>query len=198
MLNAISGPSRANIMEDSYHVWCFEELVDLSQLNDLERVVPVMGSNMVGLRGLTKGTGTARRVCLDAGAMRLVLEWKALMKYLVLGKESQSLYEQLSVEEAIKSFKGVKVNDFIPDEVEARIQTPTDDPNQRWEPAAGWDSPPEEWNLYEGHMALSVKSTKNLENFEDFRDLEDRHTLSQTLFRWSTSKVRAIISSCEN
>ncbi|KAF2442632.1 hypothetical protein P171DRAFT_474049 [Karstenula rhodostoma CBS 690.94] len=178
---------------DYYHVRCFEELADFSQEDYLDRLRPVIQSTAVSPRGLIANSLAHRRICLDAGAMRLVLEWKTLMKYLIYAKNMMSSFSLLGLQDILVRMQKGAPASYLPNEIEAWIQTPTDDPIERYEPPEGQPGPNEEWNLFEDHIPLTVKSIKHLKNFKDLRDLENPHTLSEMLERWTKSKASATI-----
>lgn len=180
---------------DYYHIRCFEELADFSQEDYLDRLRPVIQSTAVSPRGLAENSLTHRRICLDAGTIRLVLEWKTLVKFLAHARRMMSVDSQLTVGEILDILQKDDLGLYMPDEIEAWIQTPTDDPIQRHGPPEGHSGPPEEWNLFEEHIPLTVKSIRNLKDFKDLGDLENPHTLSEMLDRWLESKASDIILS---
>jgi hypothetical protein len=173
-------------MIESYHVRCFEELADFSQEDYLDRLRPLIHSTAVTLRGLKESSDWHKRWYLDAGTMRLVLEWKTLMKFLLCAKSSMAsgcLPEVFDLSAIVQNKGPVE---YLPDELEAYIQTPIDDPTE-------CDGPEDQepWNLFERYMSLTAKSIGKLKDFKDLRDLEKRHTLSEMLESWSKDQASA-------
>ncbi|KAL6707923.1 hypothetical protein ACN47E_003597 [Coniothyrium glycines] len=62
-----------------YHLQCFEDLIDLSQEEHVQRVHPVTAENIIEMRGIEARKAENSTYMVDLGAACLVARWREMM-----------------------------------------------------------------------------------------------------------------------
>jgi hypothetical protein len=164
---------------DFYHVRCFEDLVDFSQAEYLDRIQPVTRSsaNMRGLKGSSIADGN---YLVDGGAEKLILEWKTSMGKLIDIRDGVPIepmdpdFNDLLRKSGSASYKpkivtGMSRQEFLNLSMSlAPIESDGVEDQ-------------EEWNLFGEYLPMT---------FDDVEDLKEAHSLSDMLSLWETDKVR--------
>jgi hypothetical protein len=174
---------------DYYHIHCFEKIADFSQADFLDRVSPLT-RNFIQLRNLQSAAGVLDgNYLVDAGAERLVLEWKVTVGRLIDkrdGVEIESWDDPASKPfyDLLKKSGSAK---YVPQQVpnmstfEFILLSGTLAPIES-------DGPEDEdeWDLFEQFLAVAD---------DEDDELKVRYSLSKTLGDWRNAVVSYVPTS---
>ncbi|KAF1980359.1 hypothetical protein BU23DRAFT_625635 [Bimuria novae-zelandiae CBS 107.79] len=170
-----------------YHVRCFEDLVDFSDANYLDRIKPVTPENAVKMRGIKATSVVNCNYVLDAGAERLVLQWRFNMRRLIdMGDEvvnnepSDPNDPSLFMTDLWNKSGSASLTPEQPENISRYTFLKLSTQTAPIESDGPGDE--NEWNLFEQYLSLPSK---------DIKDLEDRHSLSNMLTHWSHDRLLA-------
>jgi hypothetical protein len=167
---------------DFYHVHCFEKIADFSQADFLDRIQPLT-RNLTQLRDLKSSSVLDGNYLVDAGAERLVIEWKGTVGKLIDKRDGVEIETVDSSHSAFGDlFRKSGSSSYVPQMVpnlstfEFLLLSGTLAPIESDGPEDA-----EEWNLFEEYSVVADDCPE---------DLNNRHSLSETLEDWR----RAIVS----
>ena len=171
------------VLQDFYHLHCFETIVDFSQYEFLKRVYPVT-RRTTDLRQLRAFSIKDGDYLLDGGAERLSLQWKAKLEQLIARRDnvnipsldpalkdlltkSGSAHYQPHLPPLMDEFEfGLLKHDLAPVESDGTEDT-------------------EEWNLFDEYLTADEETL-----------LYGQHRLSRSLQLWRYSVVSQYFLPC--
>jgi hypothetical protein len=168
-------------MIDYYHISCFETIADFSQLAFVDRVQPVTRDTWQ-VRNLKATSILDGNFLMDAGAERLLLEWKKTVISLIDHRDARAgTPETLEPDSFDDLLANAGSSKFVPraiadlSDFDYDIFRTTLAPFERDGPGDN-----DEWNLFEQYLAV-----------RDGQEgaLDYQHSLSETLNAWKRDVV---------
>lgn len=159
----------AQVLAEYYHVNCFEDVVDFSQLTYLSRIQPL--NDALGKRKIIGQSWVGNTNLLNLGAVWLVRAWKTLTTRLVAKRE------------------GAPVNDYIYGDEEFRYHFHTSRALHEPKPINKKGYLYEEhgfgWDFLEDYLGEAFD--------HDLENLTEKHKLSSMLTKWQYHCVRHLV-----